>query len=291
LNAARWPNLFVVGVARAGTSSLWDYLRQHPDVYMSSLKEPYFFSRIQMRHRPFPKDEDAYLALFAPGQAAHWRGEASTAYFWDEGSPHTIKSVSPDARIVISLRDPVARAYSGYWHAVQFAGERRSFREAIRAEIDSGRELSNGQPATYPGAPSYVAAGRYAAALERYMSVFGDHLHVLFFEELVGDPRGEMRKIFHFLEVDPDFADYLMLTRRNASVAPRNTVLSIVLAHETVQAVGRKLVPPRVQPRLKSLAWRSGVPEMEPATREFLEKLYEDERPRLEAMLGRSLTW
>jgi hypothetical protein len=290
VNAARWPNLFVVGVARAGTSSLWDYLRQHPDVYMSSLKEPYFFSRIQMRHRPFPKDEDAYLALFAPGRTAHWRGEASTAYFWDEGSPHKIKSVSPDARIVISLRDPVARAYSGYWHAVQFAGERRSFLEAVRAELDSADKGGNGQRAAYRGAPSYVAAGRYAAALERYAKMFGHHLHVLFFEEFVADPRGEMRKLFHFLEVDPEFAERLVLTRRNASVAPRNNVLSVVRARRTVRAVG-SLAPAWLRPHLKSLAWRSGVPEMEPAAREFLETSDEEERPRLEALLGRSLTW
>ena len=291
MKAPRWPNLFVVGVARAGTSSLWDYLRQHPDVYMSSLKEPYFFSRIHMRHRPFPKDEDAYLALFAPGGAARWRGEASTAYFWDEGSAHAIKSVSPDARIVISLRDPVARAYSGYWHAVQFAGERRSFLEAVRAELDSADDGSNGQRMAHRGAPAYVAAGRYASALERYMSVFGDQLHVLFFEELVSDPRAEMRRIFRFLGVDPDFADGLVLTRRNPSVAPRNRVLSRILARETARAVERKLVPAQLRPHLKSLAWRSSIPEMEPATRERLEKLYEDERPRLEALLGRSLTW
>jgi hypothetical protein len=257
---------------------------------MSSLKEPYFFSRIQMRHRPFPKDEGAYLALFASGQAARWRGEASTAYFWDEGSPHKIKSVSPDARILISLRDPVARAYSGYWHAVRFAGERRSFLEAIRAELDSADE--GDQPsAAAQGAPSYVTSGRYAAALARYMSVFGDRVHVVFFEELVADPRREMRKIFGFLGVDQDFADRLVLTQRNPSVAPRSNALRVLLDRQGLVSRGQKLLPASLRRHLTAFAWRSDVPEMEPATREFLKQLYEDERPRLEALLGRSLSW
>lgn len=279
----KWPNLFVVGVARGGTSSLWDYLHQHPDVWMSRLKEPYFFSVAQMRYHPFPKDERAYLSLFSDAGDATWRGEASTAYFWDETSPHKIRNASPDARVVISLRDPVARAYSGYWHAVRYAGERRTFLDVVHAELEASHQP--GQP------PGHVAAGRYAAGLERYMTLFEGQLYTLFFENLVRHPRDEMRKLFRFLETDVAVADRLEVVRRNASRAPRSPSLERLLTAGRIRRIGRTVVPARVRESIESLAWAGGVPPLQQEARQLLEQVYRPERPRLERLLGRPLPW
>src|SRR5437763_505157 len=106
-NDARWPNLFVVGAPKAGTTSLWLYLDRHPDIWMAPVKEPQFFSGLWY-------DQDSYLRLFAPGARFKLRGEASPSYLAKAGVAEASKRVSPDARIVIMLRDPVERAYSKY---------------------------------------------------------------------------------------------------------------------------------------------------------------------------------
>ena len=89
-----WPNLFVVGVEKGGTTSLWRYLDEHPDIFMCHVKEPSFFvfSAEQAAER-----EAGYLALFAASRQ-QWRGEASPAYFHDELVPDRIKRVAPRAR-------------------------------------------------------------------------------------------------------------------------------------------------------------------------------------------------
>src|SRR5919108_5774969 len=108
----RWPNLFIVGAAKAGTTSLYHYLAQHPDVYMAPMKEPHFFSQI----RPDPKleaffphvdNEAKYLALFAAAGDEKVRGEASTSYLWHPDVADAIRSKRPDAKIVAMLRDPL----------------------------------------------------------------------------------------------------------------------------------------------------------------------------------------
>src|SRR2546421_5730717 len=89
---ARWPNLFLVGAGKAGTTSLWHYLDSHPDISMSRVKEPHFFSRGGLPGLPVVKSAEAYLDLFAGAGQARYRGEASPSYLCDEGSARAIKA-------------------------------------------------------------------------------------------------------------------------------------------------------------------------------------------------------
>ena len=107
----RWPNLFVVGAPRAGTTSLYHYLRQHPEIYMSPLKEPHFFSHSNPQSDTVVKHQDAYLRLFDAARGEKLRGEASPAYLADPDAPARIKDASPEAKIVAVLREPVSRAF------------------------------------------------------------------------------------------------------------------------------------------------------------------------------------
>jgi hypothetical protein len=121
-----WPNLFIVGAAKAGTTSLYHYLAQHPDIYMAPVKEPHFFSRIHPAPEleaffPHVSDEADYLSLFANAHAETVRGEASTSYLSHPDVADAIWQKRPEAKIVIMLRDPVERAYSNYWYDVREA--------------------------------------------------------------------------------------------------------------------------------------------------------------------------
>jgi len=108
----RWPNFFIVGAQKAGTSSIYSLLRSIPGIYMSPLKEPNYFSP-NSPTRP-SHDKKRYAGLFGGVTDEIAIGEASPSYLWDPDSPKLIHDAIPKARIIISLRDPVQRAYSQY---------------------------------------------------------------------------------------------------------------------------------------------------------------------------------
>src|SRR3954469_19217742 len=114
----RWPNLFIVGAAKAGTTSLWTALGELPEVFMSPLKEPHFFSGVTPRrewasHFPTVTTEAEYHQLFKGAGDARYLGDASTSYLWaGSRAAEAIRRHNPEARIIAMLRDPVDRAYS-----------------------------------------------------------------------------------------------------------------------------------------------------------------------------------
>jgi Sulfotransferase domain len=275
-DAGLMPNLFIVGVARGGTTSLWSYLDQHPDVFMAAVKEPYYFSD-HYKSDPFPKDRDAYLSLFAAGRDARWRGEASTAYFWDPSSAARIEQASPSARILISLRNPADRAYSEYLKKVRSGEEQRGLLPAIREEIALGPQ--------HGGRSAFLASGFYIESLERYLEGFGANVHVLFFEELAADPRGEVRRIFEFLEVDPNVAEEIEVTIENRSYVPRRG------ARRILGSRARAALPDRVKSTLDRLLLRSSQPVLPPEARRLLDEVYSGEREQLRSILRREPSW
>ena len=166
----RWPNLFVVGAAKAGTTSLHYYLNQHPDIYMSPLKEPHFFSQIS----PAPElksffqsvqNEAEYLALFAGAHNEAVVGEASTSYLWDEQAPNRIYSSVPRAKLVIMLRNPVDRAYSHYLNDAREGIETRAFLEAVTQDFQR-------QTKGWGVSQLYVDLGFYCGQVSRYLNTF-----------------------------------------------------------------------------------------------------------------------
>jgi hypothetical protein len=273
----RLPNLFIVGVPRGGTTSLWWYLGRHPDIFMAEVKEPYYFSDYHKTRPRFPKDRAAYLDLFARGRENRWRGEASTAYFWDPPSAVRIQEASPEARIVISLRNPAERAYSEYLHNIETGNERRPFLPALRDL------LARGAPDN-PRA-DFLSSGFYVDGLERYLRIFGESVHVLFFEDLRRDAREEVRKIFAFLEIDPDVADRLDLRALNRSHLPRRG------ARRLLTSRGVRALPGPLRTRAERLLVRRSRPPMPPEARALLDEVYASERAPLEQLLQRPLPW
>jgi hypothetical protein len=280
-----WPNFFVVGAARCGTTSLWAYFKQHPDIFMSEVKEPSFFSQYEIG-RYYVHDQSAYLRLFSRGARKKYRGEASPSYLWHEGTPAKIRRVSPEAKIVISLRDPVARAYSSYWLFTHFGQERRPFLDAIQDEIAE-------PPAPGEPPPFYTGRGFYADSVARYLETFGDNARVLVFEELVADVRGHLREVFSFLEIDASVTDRIRTEGFNSSAKPRNTLASKILRSQAMRRIAGTLIPLEYRPKVGKtlLSPRSATPKMEPEAKHILSELYAEDVARVETLLGRSLPW
>lgn len=278
-----WPNLFLVGVLKGGTSTLWAYLDQHPDIFMSSVKEPHFFTTADPSQTTAPvKDERDYLNLFAAAAHQTIRGEASASYFTDLASPPAIKRANPEAKILVILRDPVERAYSHYLDMVGYGEERRSFAEAVEAEL-AGDRPAHTEP--------YVNRGFYSEPLDRYLQTFGDNVYVLFLERMASDPTSELRQVFDFLQVDVDVADRLTAERRNPYAMPRGPVSRLV-GSSRIRTAGRLLIPRPLRPALERLLFkRAAKPPMEDEVRGVLQAIYESDRDPLERLVGRPLPW
>ncbi|MDQ5820972.1 MAG: sulfotransferase [Actinomycetota bacterium] len=275
-----WPNLFVVGAGRAGTTSLWSYLRQHPQIFMSKLKEPHFFTRETPQQQRVVHDESEYKALFRPGRELPFRGEASPSYLWHPAAPGAIARVQPESRIVISLRDPIARAFSAYRLRRRNGLDRQPFLDALRA----GLSLPDSE------LPQYFYAGRYLGPVTTYLRMFPDRVHVLVFEELAEDTPREVDRIFEFLGVEPVAAE-LDLTPLKRGAAPRNA-LARSLYSTRLRSAARAVVPPQFHARIENAALSRDYPgELEPEARRILAEFFAPEREPLERLLGRSLPW
>jgi len=218
------PNFFVVGAPRAGTTSLWHYLRQHPDVLMpstSDTKEPsHFADPLPTWAEPF-RDRSAYLKLFATPGTEKAIGEASPTYLGSEGCAQRIHDAYPDARIIISLRQPARRAFSFYQYMCQWGLEwLPSFERALEEEDDrlADAEFQSDQ-AFWFGAFLYFRGSLYSNQVKQWVEVFPrEQIHILTFEDLKRSPLETTQKIYRFLDVDPDFIPAFW--RANRSRAP-----------------------------------------------------------------------
>src|SRR4029078_4579789 len=143
---AHLPTFFIIGAGKAGTTSLYHYLKQHPDVYMSPVKEPLFFAFAGQRlNYAGPEGAkinaraitslDAYQALFRGGAGHTALGEASSAYLYYPAAPERITRLLPQAKLIVILRCPADRAYSNYLHALRIRSEPiKNFVGALEAE-------------------------------------------------------------------------------------------------------------------------------------------------------------
>jgi hypothetical protein len=200
------PNFFLIGAAKSGTTSMWHMLRQHPQIYMSPVKEPNFFAadarpprlgRADGGHWERISDLGTYERLFDGIDGERIVGEASVAYLNSVEAPLALRRHCPDAKLVAVLRHPVARAHSQYLMNRAVGWEPlRSFRAALNAE---DVRVSNGCSHIY----QYRRRGMYAAQLEGYTAWFeADAIRVFLYEDLLGDPQKVMADIFAFLGVD-----------------------------------------------------------------------------------------
>jgi hypothetical protein len=210
-----FPNLFIIGAMKCGTTSLHECLGQHPEIFMTSFKEPQYFAPHRKKHHgvwgqggdlPEPGVE-WYLKLFEGAGDAQFAGESSTSYTkepWMTGCAERIHAFNPDARLIYLMRDPVERALSHYWYNVRGGSESRPPLDAIRED------------------EQYVAFGDYARQLRPYYKRFGtEAVHLLTLEELVGRPTETLDRLCRWLGVDPRGRDLSFEARNIGSSSMR----------------------------------------------------------------------
>ena len=190
---------FVIGgTQKGGTSALDWFLRKHPEICMpTTRKELHFFDREEENI-----DYNAYHANFKPKPEQRVIGEASPIYMYWETAPYRIWKYNPQMKWILSLRNPVERAFSAWNMETKRSKEKLSFAEAIEKEAERCREALPLQHRVY----SYVDRGFYAHQVRRLFNIFGkENCLILLSEELRNDHKKTLRRVFEFLGVDSSF--------------------------------------------------------------------------------------
>lgn len=201
------PDFIVPGAGKSGTSTLNQYLEQHPAICISRPAEPMFFSH----DRPnaprlgmvgFEDGFEAYARCFSHCKEGVLRGEGSTSYMFFPGVIARLLEHVPNARFVFIFRNPVDRVYSHYNFNRQYGSENRPFRQAF--ESSSHLEVKTwGNRTDWGGYYYYYHNGLSGEWLEKYIQSFGpDRVHVISFENLISTPIETMNGVFRFLGVD-----------------------------------------------------------------------------------------
>jgi hypothetical protein len=292
------PNFLVVGAAKCGTTSLHYWLGQHPQVFVPKQKFLHFFATEWLaQHASGPGDQrrlrdmtatwEQYLEHFreaAPGQAI---GDFSPSYFSWWPSRDAIRARLGRPKIILSLRDPVQKAFSQYTHLVRDGRERLSFWEALQAEPE---RKAKGYGALW----LYGESALYAESAERFFEYFGpDSMRIYLFEETIRDPQAALRGIFGFLGVDPEFR-IASSEARHKSGAPRSRLLALAVNNQTLRKYARKFLPAQLVSRIGTRATELNTgakPVLDERSRAFLIEKTRSDRERLARLLGRSLPW
>lgn len=256
------PNFFIVGAARSGTTSLDRYLSQHPEIYITQKKETHFFAADHFPPCLGPgddrlsdlliRDEDQYAQLFSGAAGAKAIGESSAFYLCFPATAERIAQTIPDAKILILLREPVARAYSAFTFTVRDGRETLGFEEGLSQEEE--RKQKGFEPIWW-----YKELSLYYKQVKHYLEVFGtQQVKVLLYDELFTNPEQTLRKVFAFLGVKEDVGIDTSV-RYNVSGFPKSRKLYSLLDNFIYR-------PDALQKRIKSLiplhlrvAWASRI--------------------------------
>lgn len=280
------PDFFLVGAAKAGTTSLFKYVIQHPQIFIPDIKEPHYFSDFVQPRAPRFESVDDYLRLFDNCPPASVAGDASTSYLYSPRAAGRIHELNPAARILMILRDPVDRAYSMYWYNRRELAEDLSFEEALEAE--PGR-LGCDTPFRY----HYVTSGKYARQVHRYLDTFGsDAVRIYLFEDLQHDAEKLCRDIFSFLGVTsgPELDTAKVF---NPGGPVRNRLLAWALSP---QFPGREIIRgafPRLSRSMKHSLLSINVkspPPMRTETANRLRREFREDIDELETLIARDLS-
>jgi hypothetical protein len=297
---ATLPNFLLVGAAKCGTSSLYHYLQQHPDIFMSPVKEPRFFSNRAANPGSGPGDVansqksvgsfNEYVKLFQKSKGKKAVGEASvdTMFHFERTIP-AIQHYLHDPRIVIILRNPVDRAYSAYNYHVRDGRENLSFADAL---IMEEKRKEDGYMCMW----QYQKGGLYAERVRDFQKNF-TNVQVLLYDDLKKNVLTLLRCLYAFLDVQPDFVPDTS-HRYNVSGIPRWSFINALFIkpkrlHKVASSVGGALLGANrwihLRDRIRSTILLK-PPPMDPEIAEQLRQYYCDDILTLQDSIGRDLS-
>lgn len=292
------PDFLVVGTARAGTTSIYSYLLQHPQLFLPVVKEPCFFTfageKINYKRGKFSfaiTAIDEYSKLFEKASPRQLTGECSTSYLYLYNKTiANIKKFRNDyssVKIIIVLRNPVDRAYSQYLWRVRDGREDLTFEEAISQEAKRMKD-------NYSFDYFYLDRGKYYSQVKAYLQEFKD-VKIILYEDLKINIEKELRDICQFLKVEKDFI-FVRRTEQNSSFLPKSKLLSKLISFES-KTKFRMLnyLPVNVKSTMKEQfrKFNSSSDPVKPLSIDLRNKLneyFKDDIQKLEKLIERDLS-
>lgn len=295
----RNSHFLFVGTAKAGTTSVYEYLNQHPQVHIP-VKETFYFLKAvytdfslgypaQRAQEDLVLKEARYRKLY-PEDHEKIHGEIGTGYLYHhrESIPLIRDTLGKEVKILIILRNPVERAYSSYMHFVKDVHETLTFEESLKMEEERKR-------LGYDFMWFHRDLGLYADQVEAYLNSFS-HVKILISEEFAENPVKGMKEIFEFLEIDPDVKLNFEKVY-NKSGQPKSKGLQRLITQEnlikkTLRPAFRKLYSKekreKIRKRVKNMNI-SGYRSMDPKTEVELTDFYRQDVKKLEMLIGRPI--
>ncbi|MFW5720771.1 MAG: sulfotransferase domain-containing protein [Bacteroidota bacterium] len=295
----RKPNFFIVGAAKCGTTSLYHHLKSHPDIYLcETYKEPYFFSSkyVKLPHKG-KGDEvndkrrknyttlDDYLKLFKGATNEKIIGEATTDYLYFYQAAKDIKNMNPHAKILISLRNPVERAYSAYYHQVNKKLETLSFKQALVQEENRIKD-------NYSYIWRYKQVGLYYKQVKYYLDVFGkENVKIILFDDIKNDIKSVIQDILQFLEVDTNLKIRTSEKHRATGVYRFKKFNDLLFKQSFIRRILQMVLTQKARNRLllKLINLNLKKPEMDPSTRKYLVDYFREDIHKTEKLINRNL--
>lgn len=279
------PNFIIIGSPKCGTTSLYHYLKQHNDVYVSHRKEILFFDS------SYYKGLRWYERHFRGYQGQKAIGDITPSYLHNPCVPKRIAETLPVAKLICILRNPVERAYSHYWDLVGWGGVNEPFIETLR------------KPRMYKRGHGHIEfdifdMGFYFKHIHRYLEYFDkSQIGIFLFDDLINDPVACVNGILTFLGVSPFKQDSVQLEKKNVRRTNRSKTVGNILVNEWFREIVNLAVPPGFVPYFRRI-YESllnantkpiHTPEMSESDREYLLNAYKDDVVQLQSLLSRDL--
>lgn len=294
------PSFVLVGTAKAGTTSLFHYLKQHSQLCIPVKETFYFLKEIYRNHQlSYPQQravnqlilsEDHYDRLYAECEPKI-TGEIGTGYLYhyETSVPEIKKKLGSEVKILIILRNPIDRTYSSYKHFAKDLHETLSFEESLKAENE---RIKAGWDFMW----HHKSVGLYCNQVKAYLTQF-KHVKILFHRDLQHNPMQVLNEVYQFLGIDEDFGVNLD-KKHNPSGEPRIPWLQKMITHETP---AKKVLRPffrffynsekreKIRKSIKSKNLNSGKP-MASKTREYLIDFFRTDIQNLEKLIDKDLS-
>lgn len=281
------PNLILLGAQKSGSTAVYDWLSQHPDIYGNpAMKDFPYFSN--------PEYYDRGLPWFA----GNFRGHRAERYilhgyvhylFFGREIARRLQDFNPESRLIMLLRNPVDRAFSGWLQARKTGNEStESFAEAIQA--DRLGQLTNLRARVDR---SYLTHGLYARQIQEYLEVFPrQQIHIELYDSIQDDPAAACTKLFKFLGISSDFQP--QLRKKNVYGKPRFPAIESLIQRGIPSRLLHKIVPLSLRSRLRQQVRALNTiavakPQLDAGLRAELENYYAQDILRLQEITGRNL--
>lgn len=300
------PNFLVLGAAKAGTTSLYNYLKQHPQIYLSSHREPNFWGfegescnsggladeqgskRYQFLRKISITNRQLYEAQFDGVVKEKAIGEISPLYLYNPRAARRIHQYKPNIKLITILRNPVERAYSHFVYYLTRGQEPiPDFYQAIKQEEVEVKNI-------WYGHRHYIRLGFYYSQLEPYFQLFPpDSIKIYLYEEFAQNPTAMLQDLCQFLEIEQQF-ELDTSVKYNQSLVPKNKMLHNLLTHQSpVKNFLKKLLPPQMTQVVQNFNQQNLVkvkPFCSPEARNYLISIYEEDILQLQDLIERDLS-